>query len=229
LFARLDPIPHDPWPRHATNSGASFALTLATYRAIGGVSAVPLGEDKALAAQLLAHDARLRHEPGIIVITSGRLIGRAKGGVADTMALRSALPETECDEYLEPVVSASLRAIWRKDIRQLYHRAQLRTTDWADQLEIDRGAVHELLKQPYFGRMWQMIEQLSPKLLRQRLRPQDLPVEIAKAKVLCGLLNGPAVSAGPEHPGDTSMFDSAAGARKPRGRLSRKFQQLHRL
>jgi hypothetical protein len=126
--------PTDPWPRHATNSGASFALTVASYRKIGGVLAVPLGEDKALAAQLFACDARLRHDPGIVVVTSGRLVGRAKGGVADTMALRTAMPESVCDEFLEPVVSATLRGMWRKNIRQMHQDAQLQTTDWPSQL-----------------------------------------------------------------------------------------------
>jgi hypothetical protein len=225
LSAELDPVAYDPWPRHPTNSRASFALTVASYRKVGGLLAVPLGEDKALAAQLFAHDVRLRHDPGIVVVTSGRLVGRANGGVADTIALRMAVPETECDEYLEPVVSATVRAMWRKNIREMHQEAQLQMIDWPSQLGIDPGAVRDLFDEAYFGRLWQRIEQLSPKLSRQRLRPRELPDEIAKAKILCGLL---ALHSGPEHPGDTCSYGSAALARKPRGRLSRRFRQPHR-
>jgi hypothetical protein len=49
------------------------------YRPESTPKVVPPGADQALAAQLVAQDARLQHEPGTVVITSGRLIGRAKG------------------------------------------------------------------------------------------------------------------------------------------------------
>jgi hypothetical protein len=50
LFSHLDPRPHDPWPRHASEPGASLAVTLQAYRAIGGLPCIAFGEDGALVA-----------------------------------------------------------------------------------------------------------------------------------------------------------------------------------
>ena len=105
LETRLDPQPHDPWPRHPTESGASLAVTLSSFRAVGGVPDLALGEDRALVAALRDAGYRIRHDPGITVITSGRLEGRAAGGCADTMRLRIERPEALCDPYLRPVWS----------------------------------------------------------------------------------------------------------------------------
>ena len=77
LQARLDPQPYNPWPHHSTASGASLAVTLRAYRQIGGLPALPLGEDKALVASLVDCDARVRHALAVQVVTSGRLDGRA--------------------------------------------------------------------------------------------------------------------------------------------------------
>ena len=89
LSVRLDPQDCNPWPHHSTISGASLALTRALYRRVGGLPLVPLGEDKALVAELRRCDARIRFAPEAKVVTSGRTIGRAPGGVADTLLLRN--------------------------------------------------------------------------------------------------------------------------------------------
>ena len=71
----LDPRDHDPWPHHATISGASLGVTRTAYCRVGRLPRVPLGEDKALIALLSRHDARIRHCPTAHVITSGRTEG----------------------------------------------------------------------------------------------------------------------------------------------------------
>lgn len=58
LDARIDPLPYDPWPRHATISGASIAIRRKAYEEIGGLPRVSLGEDKALVAALMRIDAK---------------------------------------------------------------------------------------------------------------------------------------------------------------------------
>jgi hypothetical protein len=54
IHQHLDPRPHDPWPRHASEPGASLAVTLQAYRAIGGLPCIAFGEDGALVAALTA-------------------------------------------------------------------------------------------------------------------------------------------------------------------------------
>ena len=75
VFATLDPVVHNPWPHHSTISGASVAITTEAYRRIGGLPRVAGSEDKALVAELLRRDARIRFDNAIEVVTSARLEG----------------------------------------------------------------------------------------------------------------------------------------------------------
>ena len=84
----LDPDPHDPRPRHVQASGASLAVSSEMFRRVGGVPNVASGEDRALINALMLMDARVRHDVDIEVIASGRLDGRAPGGMADTISRR---------------------------------------------------------------------------------------------------------------------------------------------
>ena len=88
----LDPLEHNPWPHHATISGASLGVTRTAYCRVGRLPRVPLGEDKALIGLLSRQDSRIRYCPTVHVLTSGRINGRAAGGVADTLALRGREP-----------------------------------------------------------------------------------------------------------------------------------------
>ena len=132
----LDPLGHDPWPNHATISGASLGVTRAAYCRIGRLPRVPVGEDKALIALLSRHDARIRHCPTAHVITSGRTHGRAPGGVADALAIRSREPDAFCDEALEPFRTAFARAAWRVCLRRRHGAGRL-------SLEIGRASCRE--------------------------------------------------------------------------------------
>lgn len=76
----------EPWPRHFYEGGASIALTLAAYRAIGGAPTPRVGEDKALFDAVRAIGGKVRHPLDVRVQTSPRLAGRAQGGTADTLA-----------------------------------------------------------------------------------------------------------------------------------------------
>lgn len=48
MDARCDPRPHDPWPNHRMSFGASLAVTLAAYTAIGRLPPPSVGKDPAL-------------------------------------------------------------------------------------------------------------------------------------------------------------------------------------
>jgi GT2 family glycosyltransferase len=164
IAAYLDPLDHDPWPHHATASGASLAISLSAYRRIGGLPALPLGEDKALVQALHRHDSRIRFAPEIKVVTSGRLIGRAEGGVATTMRRRIENPSALCDAYLEPLEMAFMRSFWRGQIR----------------------AVHRLKKESggrdvfSFGEVWESFEPLTAPR-NAPIRPSDLLKNIERA------------------------------------------------
>jgi GT2 family glycosyltransferase len=105
----LDPLEHNPWPHHATISGASLGITRTAYCRVGRLPRVALGEDKALIALLSRHDAKIRYCPTVHAITSGRTDGRAPGGVVDTLAIRSREPDAFCDDALEPFRTAFAR------------------------------------------------------------------------------------------------------------------------
>lgn len=192
LRARLDPQPHDPWPNHATTSGASLAVTLRAYRRIGGLPALPLGEDKALIAALLAHDARVRHDLAVKVVTSGRLDGRAVGGVADTLRLRSLQPNSYCDEVLEPLEGAIRRAVWRRRLRRLYGNGRLGDIGtWAARLGVHPMTAAFIADTRYFGAAWGLIEKTSGILRRERVRPSELSLQIRRARLALRMLSAP--------------------------------------
>jgi hypothetical protein len=187
IDARLDPAPHDPWPRHRMAAGASLGVTLASYVAVGGLPLRPVGEDRALVAALLARDARVRHDPAVRVTTSCRLVGRAAGGMADTLQHRLIDPNAFCDEALEPLLDALHRNFWRATLRRRHGDGDL-GTEWAATLAIADAMAFELCRLDHFGAFWQTVERISPSLRRNRLCPEALPVEILRARGVLGWL-----------------------------------------
>jgi hypothetical protein len=206
----LDPIPHDPWPRHDTASGASLALSSEAYLAVGGLPVVPLGEDRALARVLVDGGWRLRHAPEVRVVTSGRLVGRAVGGAADTIRLRNEDPAAPCDPRLEPLGTAIRRAQWRGQLRRMFDGGT--AGRMAAALAVDPALVAQALHAGNFQQGWSRIEAASPMLARRGLRPGELPEHIlAGLAVLLpmrarALLNG----YGATGPADSRPSDLAA-------------------
>ncbi|WP_244539501.1 glycosyltransferase family A protein [Methylobacterium sp. 174MFSha1.1] len=192
LESLIDPVAHDPWPRHATRSGASLAVRLAAYRAAGGMPALALGEDRAFVAALLQADARVRHAPGLVVVTSGRLDGRAPGGCADTMRQRCAVPETPCDPRLEPLARALFRYAWRRRLRRLHGAGRLaRTGSWAPWLRVPAAEARRIAGLPTLGAVLAAVEAASPLLAPRPLRPRALPRHSLAARLLlAGLRRG---------------------------------------
>ena len=165
LHARLedliDPRAHDPWPRHIWAWGASLALTVETYRAVGGVPLVALAEDRALADAVERGGFRLRRSHAPLVYTSPRRVGRAPGGFADMLASH-AVSTSPCDAALEPT--------WML-FRRLVLRARLR-------FETGSG----------FASCWATVEAATPRLRRRRLVPADLAREVRQAERLIARL-----------------------------------------
>lgn len=86
LAALLDPLDHDPWPRHHDHTGASLAVLTSVYRAVGGLDPLPCREDVAFVSKARAAGFRLRHAPDVVVTVSARVQGRARGGMADCLS-----------------------------------------------------------------------------------------------------------------------------------------------
>jgi hypothetical protein len=181
ISARLDPQAHNPWPTHWTGSGANFAVSLDAYRRIGGLPRLPIGEDRAILRELARHDCRIRHSPNIVVTTSGRLVGRAPGGVADTMKLRVERPNAACDENLERVASACRRFTCRAQLRRQARRGRVDAAAWARWLPASSFTIEASLKSGGFGALWDGLESTSPVLRKIPLQPVALPAQIALA------------------------------------------------
>jgi hypothetical protein len=177
---RLDPDPSDPLPRHTEGSGASLAVTAAAFHRAGGIPALPSGEDRAFVRALARIDARIRHDPSVVVSVSGRTIGRAPGGMADTICRRMQQQDEFADEQVEPAVDAYRRCDFRRRVRRAW-RAHASPTELAIDLGIATQLLEHMLAGRYFGRAWALIEAASPFLTRRRVRFSELPRQIDHA------------------------------------------------
>lgn len=191
----VDPDPHDPWPRHTEHSGASIAVTVAAWRRAGGVPAVPLGEDRAFLRALRHVDAAIRHAPDVTVCVSGRIAGRARGGMADTMARRMVRQDEMLDDSLEPPRAGLRRARARAVLRRLrgltpatgpWHGA---VSDLAALLCLPAATVAHMARARSGGMAWRRLETSSPALVRVPVRRADLPMHMdAAQRIVSSLL-----------------------------------------
>jgi hypothetical protein len=121
VSAALDPLPHDPAPRHASFVGASFAVAAETYRAAGGLPPLEALEDLAFSRALCRIDARVRHSLLVRAQTSPRRAARVSGGFGTFVAdlhergTRGATfsvqhPRESLDEI---ELRAAIRSLWR--------------------------------------------------------------------------------------------------------------------
>ncbi len=184
LASLLDPDPCDPWPRHDVHSGASFGLTVAAYRALGGMRPLPALEDRWLFRDLRRRDARIRHVLGAPVRVSARLDGRAAGGLADTMRRRVAhaarADDLPVDERLDPLADA-LRVIALRTRARAVWRGDGDGAALARRLRLPAGEVAERLDGPVFGEAWDALRETSPILRRREFPPARLAAEARAA------------------------------------------------
>lgn len=191
LEARIDPLLHDPWPRHRTTSGATLAVRLSAYRRVGGMPPLAVGEDRAFVSSLLSSDAKVRHAPDIVVVTSGRLEGRAPGGAADTIRQRCEVPQSPCDLSLEPLPRALFRFAWRRRLRALHASGRVdRTRLWAPWLGIRAEEARTIARLPALGVILSAVEAASPLLASHPLRPRQLATHIRLARAALRLVQG---------------------------------------
>jgi glycosyltransferase involved in cell wall biosynthesis len=180
IHALLDPDPSDPWPRHTQASGASIAVEIGAYRAAGGLPRVPAGEDRAFIAALKGIDAKVRHAPECRVVVSGRIQGRAKGGMADTIRRRLAAPDPFLDDRLEPALDCARRAVLKRVGRAAYSGAT-RQQDWWSAFHSSEADILAALDAPTFGAAWENLERGSPALQRRKVAIGNVAAEHAIA------------------------------------------------
>ncbi len=176
----LDPLPWDPWPRHSEHSGASIGVTLAAYRRAGGMEAAPIAEDRRFFAALERADARIRHAPEIEVVVSGRTIGRAEGGMADTIRRRLRAADPYLDDALEPVEQWVRRVTMRGLFRRAWAGERGLASRVADGLGLPDAAVSAAARAAFAGEGWAALAAASP-LLRRALVPADQVVRAQEA------------------------------------------------
>lgn len=180
IYALCDPRDHDPWPNHRVSSGASLAVRVSAYDAVGGMPDKAVGEDGAFTALLDGQGYRVRHALDVTVLTSCRLDGRATGGAADTMRHRRDVPDAFCDDDLEPALRTLRRAVMRGLLRKAH-----RETGREAALRRLLGNVSHSNPDGSFADDWKTVEAFNPRLKRgDPLRPSDLPSEIAKAMLI---------------------------------------------
>ena len=186
----IDPDPADPWPRHTEHSGASICVTLGAYRRVGGIPPIAVGEDRAFYAALRRADARIRHAPEVCVTVSGRIDGRAVGGMADTIRRRLVTPDAFLDDALEPVADRVRRARLRAEVRRLLQGRGEAPTWLYRELGCDATSVDSALKQGTFGVAWEMIEDMAARLTPVRVPVAALADETGKARRIVADLCG---------------------------------------
>ena len=187
IHAKLDPDPADPLPRHTEHAGASIAVRLPAYRKAGGIPAVPVGEDRAFIEALRKIDARIRHSRDVRVVVSGRIIGRAVGGMADAIRRRLIQSDEMLDGRLEPARIAAERAWMRGFLRQIWSggkRADQSINMLAIRSKVPAMRITDLLAGATFGEAWSQLESRSPVLRKLPVLIRDLPAEMRAARMI---------------------------------------------
>lgn len=178
LAAAIDPLPHDPWPRHHDHTGASLAIRADVYRAVGGLPVLPFREDLGLVARVRAAGHRLAHPLDVKVTVSARLKGRATGGMADCIAGWMADETSGAPILVEDPDALEARLVRRRGIRDL---AGLPPKACAPLL-LGHGASHAQLPTRRLGKaeIGRLIEALAPD---EPDAPRTVPVRLAMERV----------------------------------------------
>jgi hypothetical protein len=194
IVSLIDPDPADPWPRHDEHSGASIAVTVQAYRSCGGMPPITLAEDRAFFDALRRVDARIRHEPGVRVVVSARLEGRAQGGMADTIRQRIETVHSHVDDRMEGVAATVRRARIRAALRRAWQAGSPPPPGLARVLGT---TLDHVTGARWFGEAWARIEAESPVLVRRPIPLADLPRQTSRAARLRNWLRGVSFAAGP--------------------------------
>lgn len=176
--ARIDPAPHDPWPRHFQHYGASLAVTCQAYVRAGRLPVVRYLEDDAFFKALQRIDAKVRKSPQVRVYTSARLEGRVEVGLSwQLQQWTSQRQAGNCQLVEDPAVSLA-RFTLRRDLREAWqHRFDLnslvRLRPMAETLGVTTGwLMARMATNTYFGQFWEQADMQFAQLLH----PAPVPI-----------------------------------------------------
>ncbi len=226
LEALLDPVPHDPWPRHNQHFGASLACTAASYQRAGQMPRVPQLEDVALVEALERVDARIRHSPQVRVTTSARLRGRVEVGLSSQLRVwqnhsqKSTLPQVPSCAFLEHTLRlrAKLRGLWHQSQSGIFRYGQ----DVDALATLHPGKLKRSLQnQTYWGSFLQQIQfsQTRAKHFPRSQRMQALPDAVAALRITVNCLArcAPADRAGNDPAGNRTYVSIPSGLANTHG------------
>jgi GT2 family glycosyltransferase len=140
LAAVVDPVAHDPWPRHRDYTGASLAVRADVYAAVGGLPALPRREDLAFVTRVAAAGYRIRHPLDVETEVSARLVGRASGGMADCLREWMREEATGAPLLVEDPQRVLARLQRRRRLRQLGDASPTERAAVARDLALDPSA-----------------------------------------------------------------------------------------
>ncbi len=142
--------------------------------------ALPSGEDRGFLHALRRADRRIRHAPDAVVTVSGRTVGRAPGGMAETIARRVLRQDEMLDDSLEPAGDCLRRAEARAALRVLRDARLAGLPDasalsaYAARVSLPPDLVRRWLEEPCSGTAWARVEAESVSLRRHPVRRAEL-------------------------------------------------------
>ncbi|GAB2700682.1 glycosyltransferase [Mucilaginibacter koreensis] len=165
--ALIDPLSHDPMPRHFQYFGASLAVTCAMYEQAGRLPQVSCLEDMAFHQALQQQDARIRKSFKVKAYTSARLDGRVSIGLSEQLRKWTSEQDANIQQTVEPVeysllllnVKSSLRRCWLQVQQQGAADKQPINIIAQKTLWTKKALLHEMMNARYFGQLWHKVEQ----------------------------------------------------------------------
>lgn len=122
IEALLDPVAHDPWPRHYQHFGASLAVTAGAYGRAGGLPPVAALEDVGFYLALRRSGGRVRHSPDVRATTSARAAARSAIGFAQQFSTWAAHHEAGMPQLVESARRVETRLRARRRARLVWER-----------------------------------------------------------------------------------------------------------
>lgn len=185
LAARLDPRPHDPLPAHWNIGGADLVFKKPLYEAVGGMPVLASGEDRAFVSEAERQDHRVVYSSNVVVRTSCRLVGRATGGMANSLVSWIVDHDPFCDDRLTDAAASGRRFWLRGCLRRLGNGAA--GDALLNQLGLNPDIARRRTGEP-FGKFWDRIDALCFRMDRRRLRVSDLVRERPALSKMVGRL-----------------------------------------